>query len=130
MSRCWGGWPKPKGLSTHRLGVWVLLELGGALGPGDSRPEWLLTGWKMGGCRMKGSGSGSSFSPGDMGMERLQLGLQIQIPGALALPPLAGLAFPSQDLRCQGNSLSGQPQRLTQAVSLRPAGSRCPSQQA
>ena len=34
---------------------------------GASRPEWLLTGWKTGGCRMKVSGIGSSFSPGDMG---------------------------------------------------------------
>lgn len=49
---------------------------------------------------MKTSGSGSSFSPGDMGVECLQLSLQIQIPGALP-----SLAFPSQDLRCQDSSL-------------------------
>lgn len=38
---------------------------------------------------MKLSGSGSGFSPGDMGVEGLQLDLLIRIPGAL--PPLTRL---------------------------------------
>lgn len=87
--------------------------VGGAPTPGDSRPQRQLTGWKTGGCRMKVSGSGSSFSPGDMGVERLQLDLLIQIPGAL--PPLTCLPQPGSQV----------PGPLSQLL-VSPAPSRAP----
>lgn len=79
--------PRLRGFPSHRLGPGHSWKRD-ALSPGRR-----LTGWKTGGCRMKASGSGSSFSPGDMGVRRLRLEQLILIPGAL---PTGLLAFPSE----------------------------------
>lgn len=65
--------------------------------PAPPEGRRLLTGWKAGGCRMKGSGSGSRFSAGDMGGGHLQRELLVPIPGAR---PLADSLAPGGGSSC------------------------------